>query len=55
MDYCPFQEESKILIRLTVQKPEISAGSMGNMARKGFSFFIIPNLMIGKNYVMPIG
>ena len=38
MDQCPVQGESKTLIRLTLQKPEISAGSMGHLARKGFSF-----------------
>ena len=30
------QEESKTLIRATLQKPEISAGSMGHLARKGY-------------------
>ena len=29
--------ESKILIRLTLNKPEISACPMGHLARKGFS------------------
>ena len=37
MNYCPVQGESKTLIRLTLQKPEISAGSIGHLARKGFS------------------
>ena len=37
MDQCPIQWESKTLIRLTRQKPEISAVSMGHQARKGFS------------------
>ena len=37
MDQCPVQGESKTLIRLTHQKPEISAGSMGHLARKGLS------------------
>ena len=33
------QGESKALIRLTLEKPEISTGSMGHLARKIFSFF----------------
>ena len=37
MDQCPIQGESKTLIRLTLEKPEISADSMGHLARKGFS------------------
>ena len=37
MDQCPVQGESKTLIRLTLQKLETSAGSMGHLARKGFS------------------
>ena len=37
MDWCPVQGESKTLIRLTLQNPEISAGSMGHLAHKGFS------------------
>ena len=40
MDKCPVQEESKTLIHLTLQKPEISAGSMGHLTRKGFSFIV---------------
>ena len=36
MDKCT--GKSKTLIRLTLQKPEISAGSMGHLARNGFSF-----------------
>ena len=36
---CPIQGESKTLIRLILQKSERSAGSMGQLARKGFSFF----------------
>ena len=35
---CPVRGESKTLIRLTLQKPEISFGSMGQQTRKGFSF-----------------
>ena len=38
MDQCPVQGESKTLIRLTLQKLEISASSMGHQAHKGFSF-----------------
>ena len=41
MDQCPIQGKSKTLIRLTLQKPEISAGSMDHLAREGFSFFLI--------------
>ena len=37
----PSWMESKTLICLTLQKPEISAGSMGHSARKGFSFVVI--------------
>ena len=37
MDQCPIQGELKTLIRLTLQKTEISDGSMGHWARKGFS------------------
>ena len=37
MDYCPVQRESKTFILLTMQKPEISAGSMGHLAPKGFT------------------
>ena len=46
MDQCPIQEESKTLIRLTLQKREISARSMGHQARKAFSqlasFLLLP-------------
>ena len=38
MDQCPVQGELKTLIRLTRQKLEISAGSMGSQVRKGFSY-----------------
>ena len=48
MDQCSVQGESKTLIHLTLQKPEISAGSMGHQARTGFSFKIsyscMPNM-----------
>ena len=37
MDLCPVQSESKTLICLTLQKPEISPGFMGHLACKGFS------------------
>ena len=37
MDQCPIQGESKTLIGLTLQKPEISTGSMGHQALQGFS------------------
>ena len=40
MDQCPIQGESKTVIRLTLRKPEINAGSMGHQARKGFSLNI---------------
>ena len=36
MDLCPIQGESKILIRLTLEKTEISVGFMGYLARKAF-------------------
>ena len=38
MDYCPVQGESKTFIRLELQKPEISADSVGHVARKEFSY-----------------
>ena len=38
MDKCPIHGKSKTLIRLTLQKTNISASSMGHLARKGFSF-----------------
>ena len=34
---CPVQGELKILICFTLQNQKISAGSMGHLARKGFS------------------
>ena len=37
MDYCPIKGESKTLICLTLQNPEINAGSMGHLVRKRFS------------------
>ena len=39
--YCP--GKVKTLIRLTLQKLEISAGSMGHLACKGFSFLATVN------------
>ena len=38
MDQYPIQGDSKTLVHLTLQKLEISAGSMGHLVRKGFSF-----------------
>ena len=40
MDQCPVQGESKTLILLTLQKPEVSAISMGHLVRKGFSYLL---------------
>ena len=37
MDQCRIQGESKTLIRLTLQKTEISTGSMGHLARKNLA------------------
>ena len=52
MDQCPIQGESKTLIRLTLQKPEISARSMGHQARKGFGFFWLKQLEADKSKIL---
>ena len=49
MDWYPIQGESKTLICLTLQKPRISAGSMGHLSRKGFSFSFTMARMSEKN------
>ena len=47
MDYCHIQRESKTLIRLTLQKPEISAGSTGHLACKVFVNYIVEVSVLG--------
>ena len=45
----PIQGESNIFIRLTLQKPEIRSGSMGDLAHKRFSYDSLPSCSVVTN------
>ena len=53
MDYYPIQGESKTLICLTLQKPKISAGSVGHLALKRFSAFFSFLQLLGHSSCRP--